>query len=165
MNDGLDDGAAKRIQKEQVFLIKPSLSLFAHSRRFKKSRRSEQKKAGQEHQTKRGPVLLKPDTQISGATASWGVITRVFVGFNLPPIALAKCRFSSRQRPRLLFSFLLSFLLSFSSLYCHLCFSLPPLQCAASPLFSPTLVSRCCAESTTQQPERTQLHLVRPRHH
>lgn len=108
MNDGLDEGAAERIQKEQVFLIKPSLSLFAHSQRLKKSRRSEQKKAGQEHQTKRSPVLSRADTQISGATASWSVITRVFVGFNLPPIALAKRRLSSRQRP-LLRSFSFSF--------------------------------------------------------
>lgn len=29
MNEGLDEGAAERIQKEQVFLIKPSLSSLA----------------------------------------------------------------------------------------------------------------------------------------
>lgn len=59
MNDGQDDGAAERIQKEQVFLFKPALRLFAHSRPFEKCRRYEQKKGRKEQQMKRVARLVE----------------------------------------------------------------------------------------------------------
>lgn len=120
MNDGLDEGAAERIEKEQVFLIKPSLSSLARSQRFKTSRCCKQRKAGQEHQMERGPVLSRPCAQIGGEPASRGVMTHVFVAL----ICLRSRALSADSHPikghvHRLLSFFSSFC-SFDSFYCCL---------------------------------------------
>lgn len=160
MNEGLDEGAAERIQKEHVFLIKPSLSSLAHgdlkSLVAANKGRPDRSIKWNAAPSCRGPALRSVARQRAGAS----------LHVSLWALICLRSRSLSADSHSFTGSFL-SFLLSFFQF-----FLLPPPALhrrhsnVPRRLFSGQ--HQChvaCAESATQQPERTRLHLVRPHRH
>lgn len=118
MNEGLDEGAAERIQKEHVFLIKPSLSSLAHNdlKSLVAANKGRPDRGIKRNAAPscRGPALRSVARQRAGASlhvSLWALICLRSRSLS------ADSHFRSRA------PFFLFFFLSFNSFYCRLLLS------------------------------------------